>query len=61
MCEQPAVHGQADVVLLRDKDATLRSMKAALEAMEVADARSDRLGYARSDTAFHEAFFQHCV
>jgi len=46
--------------LARSKDATLRSMKAAVQAMEAADARGDRLSYAREDTAFHEAFFNHC-
>ncbi len=46
--------------LARNKDATLQSMNAALHAMEAADARGDRLSYAREDTLFHEAFFNHC-
>jgi DNA-binding GntR family transcriptional regulator len=46
--------------LARAKDATLASMKTALQSMAEADARGDRLSYARADTAFHEAFFDHC-
>jgi DNA-binding GntR family transcriptional regulator len=46
--------------LARAKEATLQDMKSALQAMEQADARNDRLTYAREDTRFHEAFFSHC-
>ena len=46
--------------LARNKDVTLQSMKSAVQAMEAADARGDRLSYAREDTLFHEAFFNHC-
>jgi DNA-binding GntR family transcriptional regulator len=46
--------------LARDKAGTLRAMGDALREMEQADARGDRLGYARADTAFHNAFFDHC-
>ena len=46
--------------LARSKDATLQSMKSAVQAMEAADQRGDRLSYAREDTTFHEAFFNHC-
>jgi len=44
----------------RDKEAALQDMKTALAAMEAADSRGDRLGYARADTSFHEVFFNHC-
>jgi DNA-binding GntR family transcriptional regulator len=46
--------------LARDKAGTLRSMDAALLAMEKAHERADRLAYARADTAYHNAFFEHC-
>jgi DNA-binding GntR family transcriptional regulator len=47
--------------LSRDnKDAALHDMKSAAAAMEAADARGDRLTYAREDTRFHEVFFAHC-
>ena len=43
-----------------DKDGALAGMTEALRTMEAADARGDRLSYARADTEFHEAFFRHC-
>jgi DNA-binding GntR family transcriptional regulator len=46
--------------LARDKDATLRTMNDAVQAMEAAHLGGDRLSYARADTAFHNAFFDHC-
>jgi len=46
--------------LERDRDGALADMKDALRTMEAADARGDRLSYARADTEFHEAFFRHC-
>ena len=44
----------------RAKEATLADMNAALDAMERADERGQRLAYARADTDFHNAFFAHC-
>lgn len=46
--------------LARSKAMTLRTMNTALQDMEDAHARGDRLTYARADTAFHNAFFDHC-
>ena len=46
--------------LARDKDGALHDMKSSAAAMEAADARDDRLTYAREDTKFHEVFFAHC-
>ena len=46
--------------MAQDRDDALAAMKTALRAMEAADARGDRLSYARADTDFHEAFFRHC-
>ena len=46
--------------LARNQAATLRSMNASLHTMEEAHGRGDRLSYARADTAFHNAFFDHC-
>jgi len=46
--------------LARAKDATLQDMNTAIDAMERADERGQRLAYARIDTEFHNAFFTHC-
>ena len=42
------------------KESILRSMNHSVRAMEAAHERSDRLAYARADSAFHGAFFEHC-
>jgi DNA-binding GntR family transcriptional regulator len=46
--------------LERSRDATAQALKSAVAAMAAADAGGDRLGYARHDTAFHDAFFEGC-
>lgn len=46
--------------LMRDKERTLAKLSDLLRAMEEAQERDDRLAYARADSAFHGAFFEHC-
>jgi DNA-binding GntR family transcriptional regulator len=50
----------AELAYLHDRDATLASLQAAIDEMELARAARDAVRYGRADTRLHESFFEHC-
>lgn len=46
--------------MARDRDATLAALRAAVAEMDTTRERHDPVAYSRADTAFHEAFINHC-
>lgn len=50
----------AELAHAHAKDATLATLRAAIDEMEAARTARDAVRYGRADTRLHEAFFQHC-
>lgn len=50
----------AELAYAHNKDATIDSLKAAIQEMALARKSRDSVRYGRADTQLHESFFQHC-